>query len=136
MIMDAFEIQKELNQFCGTQAYHRLSPFFRKVVGTDGVVEMAKLCKANWLVSDIAMLISMNLKDNEEAKYFQSWKLTVKDNQATLVCEDGNGGILYQSEDHTNFYTDFPLEEITLWVEPTYMEGEGNLFVVMLPNER
>jgi hypothetical protein len=47
------------------------------------------------------------------AEEFQSWKLKVNpDHTATLTCEDGNGGAVFTKAIE---YTDFPLEEITLF---------------------
>ncbi len=44
---------------------------------------------------------------------FQVWKLTVRDDHsASLVCDDGNDHIVYT--EHIE-YTDFPLNEITLY---------------------
>jgi hypothetical protein len=44
---------------------------------------------------------------------FQVWKLKVRsDHTATLSCEDGNGHAVFTKEIE---YTDFPLDEITLW---------------------
>jgi hypothetical protein len=41
------------------------------------------------------------------------WKLTVReDRSATLVCEAGNDNVVYTQPIE---FTDFPLDEITLW---------------------
>jgi hypothetical protein len=41
------------------------------------------------------------------------WKLTVRsDRSATLTCDDGNGTVVFTKEIE---YTDFPLDEISLW---------------------
>jgi len=43
----------------------------------------------------------------------QFWKLTVKPDQtATLTCDDGNGHVVFEKRIE---FTDFPLEEITLY---------------------
>ena len=47
------------------------------------------------------------------AEAFQVWKLTVRDGRtASLVCGDGNDNIVYTQ--HIE-YTDFPIDEITLY---------------------
>ena len=129
---DASEIQEQLRYCTGTQSYHRISPFARKVVATDGVVQMAQLCGAFWLASDIALHSQSIAKKHEDGKYFQAWKFTAKDRKGTLVGTDGNGNV-YQTEEYD--MTDFPLDEIDIWVEPTYMESEGEILVMMLPTE-
>jgi hypothetical protein len=52
----------------------------------------------------------MNSSDESE---FQVWKLTVHpDRSATLTCDDGNDNIVFTKKIE---YTDFPLNEITLY---------------------
>ena len=47
------------------------------------------------------------------AEEFQVWKLTVHpDRSATLTCDDGNDNIVFTKKIE---YTDFPLDEITLY---------------------
>jgi hypothetical protein len=47
------------------------------------------------------------------AEEFQSWKLEVNpDHSARLTCEDGNGNVVFSK---IIPYSDFPLEEITLY---------------------
>ena len=47
------------------------------------------------------------------AEEFQVWKLTVRpDRSATLTCDHGNGNIVFTKKIE---YTDFPLDEITLY---------------------
>ena len=47
------------------------------------------------------------------AEEFQVWTLKVRANHtATLSCEDGNGNVVFTKEIE---FTDFPLDEITLW---------------------
>ena len=130
--MNATEIKNQLAQCTGTTKYHRINPFYRKTVLSDGVATMADICKADWLASDICMYATELAKKHEDARYFQTWELTVKDGKGVLVGGDGNGKV-YESHEYS--YTDFPLDEITLWVEPSYMESEGHLLVVLLPNE-
>ena len=55
---------------------------------------------------------------------FQVWKLVVQaDRSAMLHCEEGNGNKVW---DHTIAFTDFPLDEITLWFANNviYLPGE------------
>ena len=47
------------------------------------------------------------------AEDFQVWKLAVQpDRSATLTCDDGNGNVVFSKKIE---YTDFPLDEITLY---------------------
>jgi len=64
-----------------------------------------------WLFDEIAL--AQRFEKKVAAEPFQVWKLAVhEDRTASLVCGDGNDNIGY-----TNHipYTDFPVDEITLW---------------------
>lgn len=58
-------------------------------------------------------LLANVLEPRVAAEEFQVWKLTVRqDRSAALTCEDGNGHVVFAKEIP---FTDFPLDEITLW---------------------
>ena len=66
---------------------------------------------AYWLLDEIAIIQPYN--KTVAAEEFQVWKLAVRpDRAATLTCDDGNGNIVFTKEIE---YTDFPLNEITLY---------------------
>lgn len=127
----------DLRQFTGTEQWFR-HVMIRNVLYTEGVQYLAEHAQAYWLLDKIAI---MQMEPHIRAEEFQVWKLSLgiivrpdalmdTDNTATLTCTDGgkseNGGVsrLLHSE-HISF-TDFPLDEIELWVE-------GN--VILLPSE-
>ena len=62
---------------------------------------------ASLLVMLMAVSVRLHLEE------FQVWKLAVRPARtATLTCDDGKGHIVFTKEIE---YTDFPLEEITLY---------------------
>jgi hypothetical protein len=66
---------------------------------------------AYWLLDEIAIIQPYDKR--VAAEEFQVWKLVVRpDRTATLTCEDGNGNVVFTKELE---YTDFPLDEVTLW---------------------
>lgn len=93
-----------LNEFCGTEAYHKLSAF-GKFVSTDGVAFMADTFGAFWLVDAIA-----SYQPKLRNVSFQSWRLVSKENKAILTCTDGDSdkAIIKQEIE----YTDFPDGEV------------------------
>ena len=110
----------ELRQFTGTDRWFRHG-LMRNITYTEGVAYLAEFGGANWLVDKIS---ANQLEPHIRAQGFQSWKLTVDDKQAaTLTCDDGNGNIVHSERLD---WTDFPLDQIELWVE-------GN--VILLPSE-
>lgn len=112
----------DLRQFTGTEHWYRHS-MVRQVLFTDGVKYVADEGGAYWLVDAIAFA---QVGDNKAvaAEAFQLWKLMVRpDATGTLTCEDGNGNAVYTQE---LAFTDFPLDEITL-----YFTSD----VIMLPSE-
>lgn len=102
--------QADLRQFTGSEHWYRHG-LNRKVLFTDGAKYMADTAGAYWLLDEIALIQPYDKR--VAATVFQVWTLALRPNQtATLTCEDGNG--------HTVFtkpiaYTDFPLDEITLY---------------------
>ena len=116
------EILSELPNFYGTENYHRWSILFRNFVLTDGAKYIAEECGAYWLMDAIAShLISYRDEGFVVAKfaeYGSAWKLQL---------EDGDDRILARQ---TIEFTDFPLDEITL-----YVVKQDDLWVVLLPSE-
>ena len=124
------ELQAGLAQFTGTQTWYRYR-FGQTVLAyyTEGIQYLADNADCYWLLTEI---VTAQTDENVSGETFQSWDLLVSpDQQAFLVCEDGN-----QISVFTKIipYTDFPLEEITVWVE--YGEIEGAVKpILLLPNE-
>ena len=99
-----------LRQFTGSENWYRHG-INRNVLFTDGAKHVADEGGAYWLLDTIA--ICQRHDARVAAEPFQVWKLSVhSDRTATLVCEDGNDNSVYTQ--HVEF-TDFPLDEITLW---------------------
>jgi hypothetical protein len=112
----------ELSQFTGSENWYRHG-INRKVSFTDGAKYLADRAGAYWLLDEIAIIQPYDR--SVAAEEFQAWKLVVRpDRTAALTCDDGNGRIVFRKEIE---YTDFPLDEITLWFENN---------VIYLPSER
>lgn len=128
----AQEIEEGLKGFSGTYHYYRNSLFSRDV-HTDGVHWLAEVCGSFWLIDAIT---SWQIKPKVRKNPFQVWKLQVlEDGQAILTCSDGE-------EDSPEVarqvipLTDFPLKEITLWLELGSIDMVHETWVLMLPGER
>ena len=102
--------KSDLAQFTGSETWYRHG-INRNVLFTDGAKHVADNGGAYWLLDEIAILQPYNKR--VAAEDFQVWKLAVgSDRSATLTCDDGNGNIVFSKK---IAYTDFPLEEITLY---------------------
>lgn len=114
------ELTEALEHFSGSETFTR--HWMRKFIMTEGVVFLAEHAGAHWLTDLIASMQTARIKQEE----FQVWKLVkaLGTSRATITCDDGNGQVLMTREIE---YTDFPLDDATLWLE------NGTL---MLPGER
>ena len=128
-MLSADQLQSELAQFTGTEAYHRLFIFNRKNVTTDGVKFLVDNGECYWLLDAISSHQKTAMKD-EMLRDFQIWKLKVNsDKSAILTCERDTDDVAITQKIP---YTDFPLPEITLYFE----RGGEDFMVLMLTNER
>src|SRR5208282_3152344 len=99
-----------LAQFTGSENWYRHG-INRNVLYTDGAQHVAEHGGAYGLLDEIAVIQPYNKRD--AAEDFQVWKLAVQaDRSATLTCDDGNGNDVFSKKIE---YTDFPLDEITLY---------------------
>jgi hypothetical protein len=129
----AAELAAELPHFTGTEEYHRIVyPWLRNTdfLLTDGAKHLADKAgvisgSAYWLIDLIA---SYQREKPVKGEPFQVWKLTVKESVGKVTCDDGNGRILATQDIP---YTDFALDEITLYVTSDDFNG----IVVMLTSE-
>ena len=119
--MNADELKTQLGQFTGTTQYARL---FANILLTDGAVFLADKAKAWWLLN---LYASNLLHIDGDREPFTCLKLTVADNTAVAVIEDGNDHLI--AKQHIE-YTDFPLTSITL-----YACWSDDIWVVILPSE-
>jgi hypothetical protein len=110
----------DLRQFTGSERWFRHSTL-RKILYTEGVQYLVEKGEAYWLLDKIA---ANQLEPKIRAEEFQVWKLKVNENcTGTVTAEDGDGNVIH-SEDIR--WTDFPLDQVELWVE-------GN--TILLPSE-
>ena len=102
--------KSDLAQFTGSENWYRHA-INRNVSYTDGAQHVAENGGAYWLLDEIAIIQPYNKR--VAAEEFQVWKLVVQlDRSATLTCDDGNGNTVFSKKIE---YTDFPLNEITLY---------------------
>lgn len=116
----------QLAHFTGTENYIRYSPFFPTML-TDGTAYLAETAGAFWLFDAIA---SYSTKLN--AGEFYVAHLQCGGGGAVLtICTDMDEGkhigVVARQEIE---YTDFPLDEIKL-----YLQHNGRGWVIMLPSE-
>jgi hypothetical protein len=110
----------ELAQFTGTENWYRHT-LAKNVHYTDGMLFVAKMAGAYWLIDEVALAQMVEAAlTNEE---FQFWTLIVEVSSALLHCDDGNDRRLLEKRID---YTDFPDPGIKLYV----VDG-----VIMLPGE-
>ena len=110
--------------FYGTENYYALSPLFRSFVLTDGARYLADAAGAWWLMDAVAShLGSYRDEDFVVAKFLRA----KASNGWILRLEDGNNEV---RADQSIGYSDFPLDEITL-----YVEYDGTNHVILLPSE-
>lgn len=107
---DIGKLKTELRQFTGTEQYY-CNPLFPEHKYTDGVKYLAEQMGAYWLVDFVFSYCEVPALDGEN---FQVWKLSVnEDNSALIRVEDGNNN---QLKDFKIPFTDFPLQDIDLWL--------------------
>jgi hypothetical protein len=128
----AAEINKALAHAIGTEGYTRWSALFRRHVLTDGALMLAEMAEAHWLMDAIASYHSEVMKDPMlQDIQFWTFKVNPEEMTGTLICERDTDDVVITQEFH---YTDFPLDEIKLYVSPMY-DPDGHM-VIMLPSER
>jgi hypothetical protein len=118
------ELQSQLAGFYGSEnLYYRSNPIL--IYYTDGIKWLQENANCYWLTDLIA---SYQTTEFKVANNRQFWKLVVTDNSAIITCDDGDGNVsVTQSID----YTDFPLPDLSIWVE---IQEEGRIFIY-LPSE-
>ncbi len=109
------QIKAELAQCTGTQFYFRytLNSKFRY---TEGILHMAKICEAFWLIDAIMSYQREEIiTEDQKLQEFQLWKLQVNQetDTAVLSCEDGNKNLILTQEIE---FTDFPLAEFSCYL--------------------
>ena len=118
------EILANLPNFYGTENYFRLSPVFPNFVLTDGALYLAENAGAFWLMDALA-----SHRDSYKNEGFVVAHLCMigSTGKWSLLLEDGNDNTLAEQIIE---YSDFPLDEITL-----YVISQDDLRVILLPSE-
>lgn len=120
------QIKFSLRQFTGSSTFTKFSPLFPNVVLTEGAEYLADECGAYWLMDMIASHILSVPKDET----FTIAQLTVNPmNKAFFtLADDSPATKIYANQSIS--YTDFPLDEVKL-----YVIREGDEWVILLPSE-
>jgi len=119
-VMNTHELQNNLSQFTGTENYYRVMP---RLVITDGVQYLANQANSYWLVG----AIYSHLMSNAIYSEFVVARMTVSEKTADLVLDDGNDQVIAKQ---AIGYTDFPLDEISI-----YCSYQEKTWVLLLPSE-
>ncbi len=128
---------KELDNFNGTETYHRLAPWSNFYL-TDGTVHLALNADCKWLMDEIAAAqLRPEILLNPEMKRRQFWTLRDTGNgTAELICERDSGDVRWRK---TIEYTDFPFDAVAeprVWVAMTALSEDGPpIMVAYLPSE-
>lgn len=110
--METSEIQHSLQEFHGTEGYHKhLFPGKSPILLTDGCSFVRRECKAYWLFDAI---LSYQCDKLVGRIPFQKWilKQQRKDLTWLLLCYDGEKLMISQKIE----FSDFPLPGIEIWV--------------------
>jgi hypothetical protein len=103
MTFNKSDFLHQVGFYTGSETFYRHP--LSTCIYTEGVKFVAEKCEAFWLIDKIAI--------NDIKEPFQVWKLKVNtDRTALLTTEDGNDTIVHTE---TLSYTDFPLDEFTIW---------------------
>jgi hypothetical protein len=123
------DLKTNLMQFTGTENYYR-NPFHGKLLYTDGVKYLAETAGAYWLI-DLIASHQPDIRKNKDNRLHQMqfWNLTVHPNKsATATCRADSDVPPVVTQEIS--YTDFPMQEIDLWV---VADAQG--MVAMLKSE-
>jgi hypothetical protein len=110
----------QLSHFTGTERYYRIS--LRHLL-TDGTKYLAEEAECFWMMDAIASHLSEIGTDD----WFVQVRMTVNDNRATMIYDDGNGKEHARQETP---FTDFPMPAVSL-----YACWDGEHWVILLPGE-
>jgi hypothetical protein len=111
---------EELRQFTGSESFY-YHPTYRKFIYTEGVKHLIERAKAYWLL-DCFIFPKQGIATIKKEE-FQVWTIRTENERGTITLEDGNGNEICR---FLIPYTDFPLDECTLW----FIGG-----TVLLPSE-
>ena len=117
--MNTTEILQQLAQCTGTEGYHS---HWSRLVFTDGVLTLAEVCQAYWLIDAIGSHQPRCRRDSM-LREMQFWTLRKVGDGWELICERDTNDIAIRQKIE---YSDFPLDNIRLWVQQN---------VILLPSE-
>lgn len=117
--MNTNELERNLDQFTGTEKLYRLTT---RHLLTDGTMYLAEHATCYWLMIAVASHLTVKIHD-----HFAVAKLSVMASSAVLTLDDGIGNVFAKQ---TIEYTDFPLPEVKL-----YCCFDGDHWTIMLPRE-
>ena len=136
------EIKSSLNQFTGSEQFHKFSVLFPRHVLSDGVKWLAENLDCYWLCDLVASYHGRCMKDPKNMlQGMQFWTLTVHPPEerisrngnpkpmAKVICERDTGDVAFKQKIP---YTDFPLTSIKLYCAPS---GDGVHYTIYLPSE-
>jgi hypothetical protein len=110
----------KLKQFHGSEVLYNYQSNSIKLLLTEGVKYLIDNASAYWLIDLIA---SYQFYKYFQQEPFQTWKLKSDSECWSIIAKDGNNIELAKQDIE---YSDFPIDEITLWL----VDG-----VIMLPSE-
>lgn len=120
---------EDLAQFYGTEHWYRCEIWGNYLFTyTDGVRYVAREGEAYWLIDAIAAHFLHNPKIRAEE--FLIWELKVANNKGILTAKTDTNAPLIVNQKIP--YTDFPLSEITFYMEEGGPDGKK---VLLLPSE-
>jgi hypothetical protein len=114
------ELCLELKQFHGSEVFYNYQSNSIKLLLTEGVKYLVDNASAYWLID---LITSYQCYKYFEQEPFQTWKLKRDLESWSIIANDGNNIELAKQ---TIEFSDFPLDEITLWL----VDG-----IIMLPSE-
>ena len=124
----------QLDNFTGTQAYHRLTPFPLRL--SDGALYLAQNADCFWMMQEIAgAQMRPEIRKDASLRDMQFWALEKDGTGAKLVCYRDLGDPAWSKPIP---FTDFPFDVCPnprVWVAPTSFDGETTVQIAYLPSE-
>jgi len=106
---DPVTLLRELAHFTGDLERYR--HWTRRLIYTPGIQHLAEQASPYWLIDLVA---SWQVQPEVAQEDFQVWKLVVRSDRTATATARGDDQRVLTSQDIP--YTDFPLEETTLWL--------------------
>jgi hypothetical protein len=118
----------------GTDDYHRISPFARDLVATDGTILMAEELQAFWLLDIVASYMPKVKKlhqADEEQSFFVARLSKLEDDKALFTLDDGNDQVKIKQEIP---YTDCT-HNVRMYLQWGSLDGVNPMWILMMPSE-